>query len=570
MIMDSVKHWFDDCGEDTVSRNAYDNSFVNDGIIEQSENIDYSEYGISVGTQQRCNAYEEVSDKDFFNRKNALEDNIPFIVESRLAAMSLEELGYPALAIEDFNKTDHLINKIGSMKNKSDKCFVLMLTDSVEGLRQQKKIADKFNNEDISFVEAKCYSGDEDLSINERLLNDRNELNKTVSLLKNSADRKKRNSKKGSFVYGSDMEDYFRNIKPESDKKVLTGFKDFDTVTGGFGAGIHILGGISSAGKTSLFVQLADEFAKQGKYVLFFNLEMFNRDLVAKSYSRFMYLQNGLKTTKTDFEDRLIAKEYSDLYDSSKRSTFTSEENDAFEKAMTAYSKTCGKKICFYDRNSTFRGKTIKVDEMKYIADNFAEKHSDDFVIFCDYLQVLAERYNSTDERQMINRCVSGLKDIAHLYKIPLFLISAINRGGYKEQFDMQAFKSSGSIEYTADSLLGLQLDGMDFIDSDVNESKRKARLYGLEQRANEAKKDPKKDVDLQLKVLKFRNKRPFDISLKAKLAFGYFENPQESGNSDKGEKKAKKTAVKSTGKTSNAGKANTNNIAVEDDPFTF
>ena len=531
--------------------------FFKNEQLNDNENINISDYGISEETQNKVNFYVKVPENDFFNREAAIKSNTPFIVESRLTAMSLAEIGIQALAIEDFSKVPHLIDKIKTMRNKADKCVVLMLNENGEALIQQEKIAKAFDESDekILYKKVNSYCGDEDLGINDRLMKDKDELKSAMTLIKNGAEKiikeSKASDKINSPVCAIDILDYFKEIKPDSDKKVLTKIEKFDAITGGLGAGLHTIGGVSSIGKTSFCIQLADEFAKQRKHVLYFNFEMFNKDLVAKSIARIMYLQNGLKTVKTKQGERLIAKKYSDLYSFAARQSFTEIENEAFFKAFEMYKQECASRIMYYDRNSKYKNRTIKIDEMKFIVDDFAKNKSSEFVLFCDYLQVLAGRYDTQNERLAIDTCVSGLKDIAYSYNIPVVLVSAVNRNSYKEQFDMQNFKSSGLIEYASDSVLGLQLAGLDFDQQgDKSETSRKARIYDVEQQAFEAKKSLENDVKMQLKVLKSRNGYQFDVSLNAKLGFGYFGS-DESSNTDVNIKKSVTTkSANSTAKT--------------------
>ena len=56
---------------------------------------------------------------------------------------------------------------------------------------------------------------------------------------------------------------------------ISTGFPHLDEkIDGGLRAGLYVIGAISSLGKTSFCIQLADNIAKAGKPVLFVSLEM--------------------------------------------------------------------------------------------------------------------------------------------------------------------------------------------------------------------------------------------------------------------------------------------------------
>ena len=80
------------------------------------------------------------------------------------------------------------------------------------------------------------------------------------------------------------------------------------------------------------------------------------------------------------------------------------------------------------------------------------------------------------------------LKRISRDYKIPVLGISSFNRENYKVEVSMQAFKESGSIEYSSDVLIGLQLFGAGTSGFNADE---------------ERKKNPRQ---VELKILKNRN----------------------------------------------------------------
>lgn len=561
--------------------------FFKNEQLNDNENINISDYGISEETQNKVNYFAEVPENDFFNREAAIKSNTPFIVESRLAAMSLAEIGIQALAIEDFSKVPHLIDKIKTMRNKADKCVVLMLNENGEALIQQEKIAKAFDESDekILYKIVNSYCGDEDLGINDRLMKDKDELKSAMTLIKNGAEnvieslkkKKRKNQPKSTIDILNDL----RNIKPDFCPKVLTGIKAFDDVTGGLGAGLHIISGGSSVGKTSFIVQIADEFARQGKKVLFFSLEMNACDLVSKSVSRIMYLQNGLKKSKTENGERIIAKPYSSLCDPKTRQSFTKLENDAFLKASSTYEKEILPNISFYERDFKYDNNILKVEEIDKIVNDTYQDYANDIVVIVDYLQLMANRY-SLDERRAIDKCVAMLKDISHKYKIAVIAISSVNRNSYREQIDLSSVKASGMIEFSADTMLGLQLDGFDFIQEDKNESSRKSRIYSIEQQAFEAKKSIENDVKMQLKVLKSRNAYQFDVSLNAKLGFGYFGSDESNNTDVNGKKSVTTKSANSTAKTTRSAAKKTSvkaskSIITSDntqdddyDPFAF
>ena len=60
-------------------------------------------------------------------------------------------------------------------------------------------------------------------------------------------------------------------FKTYKDKK--TGFQNLDNEMGGLYAGLYVVGGISSVGKTTFIHQLGDQLAEQGDHIIYFSLE---------------------------------------------------------------------------------------------------------------------------------------------------------------------------------------------------------------------------------------------------------------------------------------------------------
>jgi len=79
---------------------------------------------------------------------------------------------------------------------------------------------------------------------------------------------------------------------------ISTGFNTLDVaLDGGLFEGLYVIGAISSLGKTTLAIQIADYLASQGRDVLYISLEMSRYEIMAKSISRHTLLyckENGL------------------------------------------------------------------------------------------------------------------------------------------------------------------------------------------------------------------------------------------------------------------------------------
>lgn len=211
-----------------------------------------------------------------------------------------------------------------------------------------------------------------------------------------------------------------------------TGFRNIDQKNT-FLPGLYVLGAISSLGKTTFAHQLADQIIQQNHPVLFFSLEQSKLELVTKSLSRIMALQDA-DTAKTSAEIRSCAD------------ISTINRAKKFYNRFSAYLS-----IAEGNFNTT-------IDEIKTCIDAYMDQsHEKTPVIMIDYLQIIKCRHTN-DTCQSVEYCIQELKHIQEKYKCILIVVSAINRQNYLNTIDFSAFKNSGAIEYTADVVWGMQL----------------------------------------------------------------------------------------------------------------
>ena len=80
-----------------------------------------------------------------------------------------------------------------------------------------------------------------------------------------------------------------------------------------------------------------------------------------------------------------------------------------------------------------------------------------------DYLQILRfqDKYIDSNDKLKTDKNLFLLKKFSNDYNLPIIAVSSLNRDQTKKQtrLKMSAFKESGAIEYTADTLIGLQLE---------------------------------------------------------------------------------------------------------------
>lgn len=121
----------------------------------------------------------------------------------------------------------------------------------------------------------------------------------------------------------------------------------------------------------------------------------------------------------------------------------------------------------------------------------YCSKHPDNKpVVIVDYLQILRAIDDRDTYKEKVTKSIAEFKRIATTFEVPVIVISSFNRSSYFNPAAMESFKESGKIEYYADTLMGLQLKGINNQDADLDELKNK---------------DPR---SIEAKILKNRNGR--------------------------------------------------------------
>ena len=240
-----------------------------------------------------------------------------------------------------------------------------------------------------------------------------------------------------------------------------TGFCGLDgMLDGGFLAGnLVLLGAISSLGKTTFALQIAENVALSGKDVLVFSLEMSKKELFAKSISRNTY--RLVEADKTEKPKRHYSAEADRLTLGDvlrgRIGLIGEPKRELFDRALAETNK-------LKEHLRIIRDNNITVDEVEaYVhAHELATKRKP--LVILDYLQIL--KHGETlrgDKRLLTDDDVNRLKDLAVRVGIPIIVISSFNRNNYLEPANMGSFKESGTIEYSSDVLIAMQYSGMQY-----------------------------------------------------------------------------------------------------------
>lgn len=290
-----------------------------------------------------------------------------------------------------------------------------------------------------------------------------------------------------------------------------TGFPRLDyLLDGGLYEGLYILGAISSLGKTTFALQLADQLAQRGHDVLFFSLEMSRAELIAKSISRQTFLIAGEDQSQ-------YAKTARGIMAAEKQKYYTDKEQRLIKQAIGKYREYAGR-LYILESAGAFGVEHIRQAVQRHVITTGRRP-----VVFVDYLQILAPADPRSSDKQNTDKAVLELKRISREHKTPVFAISSFNRDSYKKsssnrgRVSMADFKESGAIEYSADVLLGLEFASAGGEGYNEEPEKQKARR------------------EVTLRILKNRNGRAFvDGYFIYYALFNCFkENGEEDGSAD-------------------------------------
>ncbi|WP_254261458.1 DnaB helicase C-terminal domain-containing protein [Lactobacillus helveticus] len=285
-----------------------------------------------------------------------------------------------------------------------------------------------------------------------------------------------------------DPDDYLTSlitrIQDHKDKPqyVPTGFNNLDKLLdGGLYPQLYVLGAVSSVGKTTFSMQIADRIAAtQGKTIFYFSLETSKDELTEKNLSRLSF-----ELANESSGNPQTARSINNGYWLDHKPEFK-----LVMKAINTYSKYYSL-IHIFD--GTLNRPTANTSYKKMKA--YRRKHPDiKPVVIVDYLQILKPIDDKDTDKEKVTKSIAAFKSIASELEIPVIVISSFNRSSYQSPVAMESFKESGEIEYYADTLLGLQYLA---IHDDVDNTRDNIR--------EAMQKEPR---DIELVVLKNRNGR--------------------------------------------------------------
>lgn len=386
-----------------------------------------------------------------FNREAIEKAQKPIIVvEGELDALSIIDVGGEAVGLgsianiyqfteylKGHRPTQPLILSLDNDKDRED--------GKNPGQEAEKQLSISLKEMGIIFYRFNVAGEYKDA--NEHLINDRKAFKEAVE----KAERIEETLYKNNSV-SNHIQEFINGIGASIDTPcITTGFNNLDRVLdGGLYEGLYIVGAISSLGKTTLVLQIADQIAQAGHDVIIFSLEMARAELMSKSISRHTVMEaieNGI--------DLRNAKTARGITTGKRYRNYSDEERDLIKKAIEAYS-SYSNNLYIQEGVGNIGAKEIKETVQQHI--HFTGNKP---VIIIDYLQIIAPHDVRASDKQNTDKVVLELKRISRDYKIPVIGISSFNRDNYASEVNMAAFKESGAIEYGSDVLIALQPQGM-------------------------------------------------------------------------------------------------------------
>ena len=443
-----------------------------------------------------------------------------FITEGEIDALSLLELGFEAIGLGGLANLSRAIAKAKELKFRYP--LIIALDSDEQGEKAQAALEQEADLFIYKPDLVELYTGFKDA--NEALVCGRHALETEAERVYNEAltaqiakaDMERQEAvdqiQKDSVAAAKEL---FESTieKAKTAPFIPTGFKDLDELLdGGLFAGLYVIGAISSLGKTTFCLQIADEIAHRGQDVLIFSLEMSKIELMAKSISRLTSIYDQIANACLN-----NAKTTRGILTGSRYKDYSPKELEVIETAKTHYFNNYAPHLFIYEGVGTIGAKQIR-EKVR----SFTELTGKAPVVVVDYLQILAPEEKYLTDKQATDLNVMELKRISRDFEIPVIGVSSFNRENYNAPVNMTAFKESGAIEYSSDVLIGLQYKDMADLGDDPKGNKGKAAE--IFKQINEKVK-AKEPISVQVKVLKNRNGRKGDIELAFLPLFNRFES---------------------------------------------
>ena len=458
-----------------------------------------------------------------FNGEALKQTEVPvFVVEGELDALSIIDAGGCAVALSSLSNKGKLIDAVKAQKPEQP--LILLLDSDKSGEKETEYLKENLKALNIFSLQATLpekKEGERYKDANEYYMSApakfREWIEQTIADARRDYEEQARVDKEDITreAVRYSLNDFIHTVTTNREGQAIpTGFYGLDNLLdGGLYPGLYVVGAISSLGKTTFCLQIADFIAKSGRDVLIFSLEMSRNELIAKSISRLTLLYGTIDKAYTT---RGILK-----------GKYTAEGRELINACIEEYNGDCGERLYITEGVGD-----IGIKEITAKINRVMNVRKQPPVVIIDYGQILApyreendRSYTRSTDKQNTDKNITELKRLSRDKQIPVICISSFNRENYSEPVSMASFKESGAIEYSSDVLIGLQYQGMDYKDGE-DAPKRKERIRGILKEASTAAANGL-PVKIECKILKHRNGRKGSVAFDFFARFNYFRETE-------------------------------------------
>lgn len=418
------------------------------------------------------------------------------VVEGALDALAVQACGAEAVCLGGVNNHAVLTAEIAATEGHG--VPVVMLDDDEVGRREAQKFTAALDEKGIAYVTGST-SGLGTKDAGEAWAKDRAVLKKCVEGLLEQA-RAKAEEADGAEAWEAVMADRYHveaargvieglyDLKGATEP-IPTGFTMLDNLMGGGlqPRALHIIGAQSSEGKTTLTLQICDHVAAQGHPVLFCTIEQRPDELAAKSIARTIWqnrrrdlqLESGGITAPLHLTAR-------DILNPQQRKRWGTKEWDAFTSEAGRYYGQVSDNLYFMGPEAR-----AKVSDVRAAALKIYGRTGEPPVVFIDYVQLLQPEagHEKDGDKQLTDAAVTALRQLAGELRTPVWCVASLNRQSYTAPIATDSFKESGSLEYSADILLGLEPFELRTRYNNAAQNKRAITALGMHEATRQATK---------------------------------------------------------------------------------
>ena len=247
-------------------------------------------------------------------------------------------------------------------------------------------------------------------------------------------------------IMGEDTAEYLREgfeEYVEENKKYVgrkTGFENIDREMKMFRPGVYVIGGLAALGKTTFALQLLEQMSERGENCIYCSYEMERGFLYAKMLAREVSRLES-KDYEEEIKNPLTAVQISqgDLR----------EHEENYKKAVQNFVESrIPLRIWELDE--------VKVDKLIERLEKICEKVEKPPIVCIDYLQLLSGGNENT--KNALDEALRKIFNFRRKTNTTFIIISSLNRMNYNTEISYESFKETGTIEYSADVIWGLQL----------------------------------------------------------------------------------------------------------------